>query len=323
MMAEPIGFKVRLRIRMGKPFTTDEKALSVKVGGRQVTIRSQNLDEPLRETRWVVLGARGFTTEDEARAFGEELRVISQVAALSCRLGTDTGQDRPTGMVNEQFARSCGWIQPHERIMPNVHGIQVLPDDDHTRIPIINARAEVTADPNQFVSAIAELSHQLPIRLSASALSVRLLNFAIMNSEPVGRMVLAFSAVELLGQEETWTDQQRALLQAMADNLEGDDPTPQRTEIATALRRSMHRVGLRQGVMRVLSRLKLDKLKKEWDRLYGLRSGLIHGTEPLSEGQISQLADDTVKLCGRIVLAMVEKDGISLAPVVRWHSWGE
>jgi hypothetical protein len=126
-----------------------------------------------------------------------------------------------------------------------------------------------------------------------------------------------------LGQDETWTKAQSELIEKLAAEVEEksfDDP--ERLEVADALRRSLHRVGLRQGVLRVLSRLDLDHLRKEWDRLYGLRSGVFHGTSELTEPELSQLAMDVVSLCGRIILAIVERDGVKLPSIANVHFRG-
>ena len=76
----------------------------------------------------------------------------------------------------------------------------------------------------------------------------------------------------------------------------------ERAEVAKAIRTSLFPLSLRQGVTRLLARLGLDQLRKEWDRLYGIRSGLFHGTARLSDSEINQAAMDTVTLCGRIPL---------------------
>jgi hypothetical protein len=50
----------------------------------------------LNNAKWVVFIAKGFETEKAARHFGERLRSQVELAALSCRLGVDTGQNQPT-----------------------------------------------------------------------------------------------------------------------------------------------------------------------------------------------------------------------------------
>ena len=75
---------------------------------------------------------------------------------------------------------------------------------------------------------------------------------------------------------------------------------------------SISTAALRQGVMRVLSSLGLNDLRNEWDRLYPLRSGVFHGTADLNEHDIDQLATDIVTFSGRIILALLKRDGIKL-----------
>jgi hypothetical protein len=122
-------------------------------------------------------------------------------------------------------------------------------------------------------------------------------------------MVLAFSAIEELGQEERWTSEQRALIQATAAELENRATTPDEHEVAEAVRR-LHRLSLRQGVMRVLARLGLATLKTEWDRLYGIRSGVFHGTSPIGSKELRQAASEAVTLCGKILLEQLRNDGV-------------
>lgn len=319
-MAEPRGFRLRYRVRIGRALTTDDVSRTITVAGRAVSITSQQKDQPLSETKWVILSARGFDVENEAYAFGEQLGIMMEIAALCSRLGVDVGQNKPTGWVSEEFARSSGRIRAHERIAPNVHGLLILPDDENTRIPLVEVQGKISADPAQLLGAMRELAESLPLKISAAASGVRLLNLALMNAEPLTQIVLAFSAVEALGQDETWTKAQTKLIQKLAAEIKagaGDHDT-EALEVADALLR-LHRIGLRQGVKRVLSHLNLSDLQREWDRIYGLRSGVFHGTVKLTDSEIHQLANDTVNLSGRIVLSLIERDGIDPPTVARLH----
>jgi hypothetical protein len=261
----------------------------MNLSGREVTIVSQTPNQPLSEAQWIILGARGFLGEEEARGFGEQLRTITEFAGLCSRLGIDVGLNKPTGWVNEEFARSHGFIQSHERLLPNVHGLAVVPDDESTRFPLVQIEGIVRANPEQFVNALAELAAGLPVQLSTAAEGVRILNLALINPQPLAQIALALSAVEALGQDEKWTDAQAELIKELATQVATDaaNQNAERLEVAEALRRSLQRVGLRQGVMRVLARLGLQHLRKEWDRIYGMRSGLFHGTVRLPEPAIA------------------------------------
>jgi hypothetical protein len=142
-----------------------------------------------------------------------------------------------------------------------------------------------------------------------------------MTSEPLAQMVLAFSAVEELGQNEKWSDAQKELIKQLGNAAEAstEGTEGERSEVAAAIRNGLFRLSLRQGVMRLLSRLGLDDLRQEWDRLYSIRSGIFHGTARLSDSERSDAARDTITLCGRIILAMIAKDGVRVPHVAAKH----
>ena len=200
----------------------------------------------------MILSARGFTTEEAAQHFGNLLCSILQLAGLSLRLGVDVGENKSTSWVSEDFARSMGLIKEHERIAPNIHGLAILPDDDYTRFPVINADAAVTASPEGFVSSLRELGENGDITLGLAANGVRLLHLALMTSEPLAQIVLALSAVEELGQNEKWSGTQIALIKQLADAAEASVELTkvERAEVANAIRTGLFRLSLRQGVMR-------------------------------------------------------------------------
>jgi hypothetical protein len=113
---------------------------------------------------------------------------------------------------------------------------------------------------------------------------------------------------------------QKTLLAQLAAQAETSTSAPdaERTEVAAALRR-LHRVGLLQGVMRVLDTLGLHHLRKDWRRLYNARSNLFHGTVQLAEHEIAELATSAMTLCGRIILTLAERDGVTLPSVTDMH----
>jgi len=316
-----IGFRIRLRVRLAKGLTTEASRLNVKVANKDVTITSQNKEESLNIAKWVILHARGFETEGDAQQFGMRLSSIVQLAALSSRLGVDVGQNTPTGWVSEGFARSNGLIKEHERLAPNIHGLAVLPDDDFTRFPVFNAQATVTAAPEQLLSALAELGRISDLAFGSATNGVRLLNLALMTSEPLAQIVLAFSAVEEIGQNKRWTKTQITLIGQLADAAEArtEMTEGEKLEVARAIRSGLFPLSLRQGVIRLLVSLGLEHLRKEWDRLYGIRSGIFHGTARPSDSELHQAALDTITLCGRIVLAIVAKEGAKVPSIAATH----
>ena len=321
-MNEAIGFLLRLQVELGKALSTDEVCLATSLAGREVTIKSREQAQPLSKTKWIVLEARGFATESDARDFGEHLRSNVQIAALCSHVGADVGMDTTIGSINEDYFRSLGLLKPHQRYADEIHGISVLPDDNNTLFPLIGAaELNVRADPAQFIGAMSELAGQLSLSESAVIQAVRHLNLALINPQPLARIVLAFSAIEALGQNETWTPTQVNLIKKLASEVNenaGDLDADERSEVATAIGR-LHPIGLRQGVLRVLARMDLGHLRVEWDRLYGLRSRLFHGTGRLTKQEVNGLAAEAVKLCTRIILEIIKRDGIKLPSVASMH----
>jgi hypothetical protein len=308
-------------VRIAKSFTIEATSLNVTVMNKEITITSQLKAEPLNKTKWIVLNARGFSTEGAAQDFGVRLRSILQLAALSSRLGVDAGdEDKVTDWVREDFARALG-LKANERVAPNVHGLAILPDDDNTRFPISDFQATVTADSEHFVSALRELGGSSEISFGATSNAVRLLNLALMMSEPLAQMVLCFSAVEELGQDVKWNETQKALIEELASAAEESSKgnAQERAEVAQAIRKGLFRLSLRQGVMRLLSHLDLVHLVADWDRLYSVRSGLFHGTARLSDSEISQAALGTITLCGRIILDTVAQKGTRIPSIAATH----
>ncbi len=234
-------FVFRLRARTAKSLTSEATSLNVMVMNKDVTISSQNKEEPLNKAKWIVLTARELSTEEAAQHFGTRLRSILQLTALSSRLGVDVGEDKPTSWINEDFARAIGLLKGNERIAPNVHGLSILPDDDNTRFPIINAQATVTADPEHFASAFRELGEGGDICFGAASNAVRLLNLALMTSEPLAQMALSFSAVEEIGQNEKWNETQEALIEELAVAAEASSKgtANERAEVARAIRKGL------------------------------------------------------------------------------------
>jgi hypothetical protein len=308
-----------LRVRLGKPLTSDATSILLKYAGRTLELKSQKLEEPLRQAKWVLFIAKGFETEESARSFGEELRTQVEIAALSCGVGVDTGENQPSSWMNEDWARGRDLIGKDERIVPNIHGLLIVPDDDNSKIPLMEGKGFVTADPDLFIGAIEELSVTGVADLASCTARVRLLNFALMSAEPLAKAALAFSAVEALGQDEVWSERQKARLKELANSVEqealGNDI--ELLEISEALRRSLHRVGLIQGVKRALDRLELSFHKRAWDRLYTLRSGVFHGTKSLSKHELAEFANEALELCAKIVMEDVRSRGQHIPEVFR------
>lgn len=305
-MAE-ITYRARFRFRVGKKLNIASTEHLFIVAGREAVLASGVDDsKPISESDWLVINTRGFKSEQEAREFGHKLRAAAQLSSVACRLGIDAGIDLPTSGLGATFRKQLE-EQTGASIRSNIHGIDVFPDEPSVVIFNINGTGTVLASPEPFLPSIDAL-HAIADTATDRARDIALLlNYALMRTEPVAQIVFAISAVEMLGQDETWSIEQKRLLEELASMaIKVEIGTPEeRGEVAASITKSLHRITLRQGVRRLLDRLGLDHFKKHWDDLYSERSTLVHGLAPKPGADYGDLAARTMTLCGQILLRAI------------------
>ena len=318
--AKSSSYLLRLQVRIGTRFSSDTDRLDAMVLGRSVSIRSRT-GGSLSETDWIVLEARGFSSEKDAYEFGERLRLLATIAGLCADLGIDAGRDSTLGSFSEHALRKADLAQD-VRIPPEKHGILVLPDDGKSVFMYANATLSVRHDPVQLLEALETLLDcstsfvvgRYPERLVNA---LKLVNQAMISRDSQGKIVLAIAAVEGLIRNQDWSDKQQGWFDETVAILRKADDSELR-EIADGLQR-MYRISLRQGVFRLLEENGLEGYKSYWDDLYGKRSGLFHGTTVLNKRETKKLANDTVKLCVTIVLIILRNRGVVLPEVAAVH----
>jgi hypothetical protein len=228
---------------------------------------------------------------------------------VASRQGVDAGVDLTTSgvaeIVRQRVREKTGAV-----LRDNVHGVDVFLDDPAVRLFNLSATGTVSKNPEPFLSDISKL---FPATHNASATTrdtALLLNFALMRPEPVAQIVYAISAVEMLGQSETWSAKQREVLERLARAAENepDMDSAERRELADAIRRGTHKLSLRQGALRLLASVGLGHLRKEWEEVYAERSTLVHGLAPRPGVDYGKLAFRTVSLCGHVLLRVIAKE---------------
>jgi hypothetical protein len=302
-------FRVRFRFRLQKKLNIKAREYRLKMGACDVVLSPPLPEIDICDSEWLVMNTREFETEELARKFAAVLKTACEVSSVASRLGVDSGVDLPTSGFGELVKRH---VREQSGIMlrDNVHGVDVFPDDSNVRIGHISATGTVRAAPNPF---LADLSHLYGVVENASQKTrdiVLLLNYALMRPEPVAQIVFAFSAVEMLGQTEDWSADQKQLLKELAVSAKKSEigSEQDREEVATAIEKGMYKLSLRQGVLRLLTSLELDHLKPIWDELYGKRSTLVHGLAPKPGADYGELAYRTVSLCGQILLKVIARE---------------
>jgi hypothetical protein len=256
-------------------------SVALEIAGCDVVLRSQDRDGLIKDSNWLVLGAGGFGSEVEARAFSEKLKLASEISSVASRLGIDSGLDRKTGHLTDRL-KEVVRTQTGAIVRDNVHGVDIFIDDPNTVVFNVNIQGEVSTDPERFLKGLSDYFVD-PATVSQRGKDILvLLNYALMRPDPIAQIVFAISAVEMLGQQEKWTENQQDLLEELAVQASKSaiGTELEREEVATAIRRNMHKIGLSQGVLRLLDAHGLATLKKPWREIYGKRSSLVHGLAP-------------------------------------------
>jgi hypothetical protein len=303
-------YRVRFRFRVLTKLNITTHQHEMKVGARVVVLSSLDEVSTIAQSEWLVMNACGFESEEVARDFGATLKSAVAVAASGTRLGVDIGDDKATSVFSEQVKRAR-FENSGVHLRSSVHGLDVFVEDGSVRFPQFHASLSVLAKHEEFLDLTAQL-HETQLTLSDNAREiVLLLNSALMQPEPIAQVVLAFSAVEALGQkEQQWSDNQKSMKAeclTFVKTHESDIDETEREEVLEAIEK-LHRVSLRQGVLRLLKRLGLNDLKNEWHRLYGERSTLVHGLAPKPGQRYDAFANQVITLCGHILLRALKNE---------------
>lgn len=323
-MSNGVDYRVRLKVRIGKSLSTDETSLSAKYNGREIIVKSDKQDQPLKEASWLVIGARGFATESEAGEYGEDLRRTTHLAGLCSLVGVDgraKGDDRTTANITaagEEWLRSLGVLQLGQRTIPDIHGLTVFPDDENVRVVGGGATGRVTHDPAEFIRAIEEAATEGVSQDVLQAISV--LNLAQINESRIAKVVLAISSIEALAvRGEGWTASQRKMIKRATDWVFGEfGDSGAAREVADAIHR-MHQYSLRQQTKRLLTENDLLTFWSDWEDVYGRRSSLFHGGANHEERDVVELASEAIQVCGRIVLSIAQRQGAVLPTPAQVH----
>ena len=299
------SYAFRLRFRSAKGLSSTEEFISFKTGGVLLTIRREG-DAPLQEAGWFLIRGGGFSSEDEARAYGEKLVTALQLSSLRRLWGVDVGEGKPTSALGKSIVDSLAADGHFARA--NIHGLDVYLEQPNTFWTAFTATGRVSLRPDYLLDDITRIFTAIPDDAS-ELYAVWLLNEALVSKDAPAQLVLAIAAVESLANGEDWSAVQRTALERLAVTAEKDSSMSgeERSEIASAIRRGIHRMSIRQGQKRLLKSLELEKYWRVWDEIYTRRSEMLHGLTYATPSERSKMISPAIHLSARIVLSAVER----------------
>lgn len=143
------------------------------------------------------------------------------------------------------------------------------------------------------------------------AAAIDLVVLSKMAREPLAEAALAISAVEHLAQETPWSTGQTALLEALKKTASENEYLPEHEKLEVIKAIELTFKSVRQSIRNKLKNLGFDAHDlREFDRIYGLRSGIVHGTI-LNPDLHPELAQSAQAFCTRIILAAIEQSATS------------
>jgi len=197
-------FRARFRFRLQKKLNIKSKEYRLEIGTYNVVLSPQLPDVDICESEWLVMNAKSFASEEEAKIFARKLKSACELSSVGARLGIDAGINLRTSGFGK-IVKDHVYEQSGVLLRDNVHGIDVFLDNPNVRIVHINATGTVLAAPDPFLSDIGSHFDMVEKASQQTCDIVLLLNYALLRPEPVAQIVFATSAVEMLGQNETWS----------------------------------------------------------------------------------------------------------------------
>ena len=304
-----INYRIRLRFKLQKKLSINSREHRFNINKYEIVLTADSPNVEICDSEWLVMNIKGLESENEAKVFAEKFKISLEVSSAATRLGIDTGIDLPTsglgGLVKKYFKEQEGII-----VRDNIHGVDIFKDEPNIRFSNLKITGTIRKEADIFITGINNFFGIIGNISQKTRNIILILNYALMRPDPISQIVFAFSAVEMLGQNEKWTDNQKKLINNLADSVKNMEigNLEEKEEVSEAIKKGLYKLSLRQGVIRLLNSLGLSDLKKTWDDLYKERSTLVHGLAPEPGVDYGSFAHKTVSFCGRILLTAIARE---------------
>lgn len=300
LSATPFG--VLLQFGLAPAFMSNEQQIAFDLMGHRAVLKAKG--KSLAEAPRATISIDGFVSESAARQFAEPLQDVAAMAALKANLGIDV-ETKPPMYLNPEITE----IQLYKYgvyLRPVANGVHVFPKDYPTLWSESEGPRIFTVPPQSFLEELntayrtwrgplsENMRHALHLRVQAQ-----------MGGDSLAEFVLAIASVEALTPDEFWNNAQRKALDDVAAQVRSmlDLSANEIDEIVERITKQ-RKLSVNQGFRRLFDRLGLAHIRRDWDRVYSIRSKVLHGDASLNEGR--RAVHDARRLSKTIVLAAYE-----------------
>lgn len=263
-----------------------ELAVPINDEKLSVVLRSRQDDLPISNSDQLALIGSGYQSAEEANTAGSRLQDALMVALARVRVGADFGHRATKGMFTHDGLK---WVeeQIRQRALNNIHGLMVFQSDPKPRFASTNAKMTRGANPEAFMTALAEAIHLQPTIAERDLLAYTLFNASFFQPTADSRFLLLIMAIEaliepILRSSHVQTHVESLIQQTKASSLQVEEKNSILGSLNWLYKESINQAGKRLAVERLGNRVYGDKTAKEFfSHCYQLRSNLVHGNLPV------------------------------------------
>jgi len=281
------SFRIRLklpdRLRIG--IDSDEWPLTPVNSKPEIALRSKQQGSPIKGTKELVLRGDGYSSEEEARTEGEQLKDVLILAFARLHIGADFGDRASKGWVTHAGLQMLEQ-QTGKRVLNDVHGLMTFETEPSPQFVATQAEAVITKGQEKFVQAL-RLAFELRTKLRPEDhLAFDLFSASFFEPSADARLLMLMMAVETLLNPSPRSDETQQHVDVLI-RLTNDSSilTEKEKQSLTGSLRWLYKESISQAGRKLADRLTGHsylnlEAKDFFTYCYGLRSKLVHGYVP-------------------------------------------
>lgn len=255
---------------------TVAREVDMNLSGLGLTI-SMNFPETNSEGAGLVAWCGGFDSESDARDTGVRFKQAIMLAGVLIGIGIDVGTDK---VVSHAMNQADG--QPDDRLQPNVHGLQIVPDLENMLFgDIVFGRPATRVSPNQLVDRINEADRLNRLINKKQWLAAQLYNESHFHTAEPAQFLTLVSAVEVLAIREKRDMSSLKLIDKLIELLSSNDELESANK--ESLKHGLYNLKF-ESIGAACRRLIKSFVGKDeasrFKAMYEVRSKMIHEGEP-------------------------------------------